>query len=58
MEQESIMSEPRDPSDKHFRISMVKSVLRIVACILLPFTIVGGAIGLGLAEILGIYEEL
>lgn len=52
------MSEPRDPSDKHFRISMVKSVLRIVACILLPFTIVGGAIGLGLAEILGIYEEL
>ena len=52
------MSEPRDPSNKHFRISMVKSGLRILACIALPFSIFLGALGLGLAEILGIYEEL
>lgn len=52
------MNEPRDTSDKHFRISMVKSTLRILACITLPFSIFLGALGLGLAEILGIYEEL
>ena len=50
--------EPRDPSDKHFQISMVKSVIRIIACIFLPYSIVLGALGLGLAEVLGIYEEL
>ena len=50
--------EPRDTSNKHFWISMVKSVLRILAYIALPFNIVLGAIGLGLAEVLGIYEEL
>ena len=52
------MAEPRDTSNKHFQISMVKSALRILACIALPFSIALGALGLGLAEVLGIYEEL
>lgn len=53
------MSEPMDPSKKHFYISLVKSAVRIVAGILL---ITGNIVGAGClfiaAEGLGILEEL
>ena len=58
----------RDPGDKHFAVSLVKSVFRIVAC---GFLIYGGymleewgwpimvaGVGLMLAEVLGIIEEI
>ena len=42
----------------HQIVSFIKSGIRIVACVTFPFSIIGGAILLGLAEIIGIYEEL
>ena len=53
------MSEPKDPSNKHFRISMVKSVVRIVGFIALCTgnLLTAGLILVG-AELLGIWEEL
>ena len=42
----------------HQIISFIKSGVRIAACVAFPFSILGGAILLGLAEIIGIYEEL
>ena len=42
----------------HQIISFIKSGVRIAACVVFPFSILGGAILLGLAEIIGIYEEL
>lgn len=42
----------------HQIISFVKSGIRIAACITFPFCIIGGATLLGVAEIVGIYEEL
>ena len=42
----------------HQIISFTKSGVRIAACVVFPFSILGGAILLGLAEIIGIYEEL
>ena len=62
------MAEPVDVSKKHFYISLVKSVVRIVAggafvyagyALEVPYApiILGGAL-LILAEILGILEEL
>ena len=51
--------EPKDPSKKHFYISLVKSVVRIAAGVLL---IRGNFVGAGAlliaAELLGILEEL
>ena len=52
------MTEPRDPSNKHFRLSIVKSGLRIIACIALPFSIFLVSFCLGLAAILCRYEAL
>ena len=52
--------EPKDPSKKHFYISLVKSALRILGCVAVLRG--GGIIYLAgaflLAEILGIAEEL
>lgn len=52
--------EPKDPSKKHFYISLVKSALRILGCVVVLFG--GGLVYLAsallLAEILGIAEEL
>ncbi len=54
-----IVPEPRDPSKKHFYISLVKSGVRIVAGIAL---FMGGYAAAGVlfigAELLGIAEEL
>ena len=52
------MNEPRDPSDKHFRISMFKSGLRLAACAYLPFSVLAAALFLAAAEVLGIMEEM
>jgi len=59
------MSEPAESkSNKHFRISLVKSILRIGGCIvaLTPIGISESIIALSVsflsAEILGIFEEL
>ncbi len=60
--------EPKDPSKKHFYISLVKSAVRIVAggafvwagySLEIPFVplMLGGAL-LIIAEVLGIAEEL
>ena len=53
------MSEPKDPSEKHFKISMVKSVVRIIAGITLCTgnLLTAGLLLIG-AELLGIWEEL
>ena len=53
------MSEPKDPSDKHFRISMVKSVVRIIGfgTLCTGSLLVAGLILIG-AELLGIWEEM
>lgn len=45
-----------DPK-KHLHISLVKSYLRIIGCVVFPMSILGGAILFGLAEVLGIVEE-
>jgi len=54
-----VESEPKDPSKKHFYISLVKSVVRIVAGVFLILGnfVVAGALLIG-AELLGILEEL
>ena len=51
--------EPKDPSKKHFYISLVKSVVRIAAGAFLVSGnfVAAGALLIG-AEILGILEEL
>lgn len=51
--------EPVDPSKKHFYISIIKSIIRIVAGVYLfygNFAIAG--ILLIIAEVLGVLEEL
>lgn len=50
--------EPKDPSEKHFWISMVKSVVRGVGYVSLPFSLVAAALFLIAAELLGILEEM
>ena len=52
--------EPKDPSKKHFYISLIKSATRIAGCVVALFTgsIVWLASGLLVAELLGIAEEL
>lgn len=52
--------EPKDPSKKHFRLSMVKSGLRLLGCAVAFAT---NAIGwfvilFAIAELVGIWEEL
>jgi len=51
--------EVRDPSKKHFYISMIKSVVRILAgsALVVGNLIVAGVLFVG-AEVLGILEEL
>lgn len=51
--------QPKDPSDGHFKVSVVKSGLRITA-VLLAFAQMFFAAGLFviIAEVLGIVEEL
>ena len=60
------MTEPKESeSERHFKISLVKSLIRCVAgiflfavgCIVHPYFAVAGAL-LFVAEILGIVEEL
>jgi len=50
----------KDPSKKHFYISLVKSVIRIIGCVAVlgGLSIIWLAGSLLLAEILGIAEEL
>jgi hypothetical protein len=51
--------QPRDPSDRHFFVSLAKSAIRIVAGVSLIYgalLIAGGL--LIVAEILGIVEEI
>jgi len=44
---------------KHFQISLIKSIMRILACGYLCYgDYVGAGIGLALAEVLGIIEEI
>ena len=50
--------EPKDPSDWHFRTSMVKSILRWVGYMALPYNIWIAALILMAAELLGVLEEL
>ena len=52
------MNEPLDPSEKHFNYSMAKSTLRLLSYVVLVISIPLGALGLFLAEILGIFEEM
>ena len=58
-----IMSDSRSKQQlpdarKHQLISFVKSSIRIVGYILLPFNIWAAALLLVMAEVMGIYEEL
>jgi hypothetical protein len=44
---------------KHFQISLIKSIIRIVSCIVLYWgNYEYAGIGLAGAEVLGIYEEI
>jgi hypothetical protein len=51
--------QPKDVSKGHFYVSLVKSGLRIVACVFLAYyEIQTAAILLATAELLGVAEEL
>lgn len=52
--------EPKDPSKRHFQISMTKSIVRIAGCLLCLFTadVTWLASGFLVGELLGIAEEL
>jgi hypothetical protein len=53
------MQEKESKTNSHFWISIVKSILRIVACLFLFNEQFGNtAIFLGIAEVLGIAEEI
>ncbi len=53
------MEKKESKTSKHFWFSMIKSFLRIVGCFVLAYhDFVGAAILLGVAELLGIVEEL
>jgi len=45
---------------KHYNVSMAKSVIRIISCILAAYTmnVVVLAVGMGIAELLGVLEEV
>ena len=49
----------RHPDPKaHQQISFIKSVVRIVGYILIPFSLTTATLALILSEVIGIYEEL
>jgi hypothetical protein len=51
--------QPRDPSKRHFYVSLVKSIIRIGAgCWLMTGNFLMAGVCLILAEVLGIIEEL
>jgi len=52
--------ELKDPSKRHFQISMVKSAVRIAGCLFALFTadVIWLASGFLVGELLGIAEEL
>ena len=53
------MQPKESKSNSHFYISLVKSVLRLVACwALWDYSLGSAAIFLGVAELLGIAEEI
>ena len=54
------MSEPVDVSKKHFYVSLVKSGLRLIGCLIAAYTgsVVLLALFFAIAELLGIVEEL
>ena len=44
---------------KHFQISLAKSFVRLVACVCLGYRdFIGTSVLFGIAEMLGIYEEI
>ena len=57
---EEEMTEPKDPSNKHFYISLIKSGLRLTGCLVAAYTssVVLLALFFAAAEFLGILEEL
>lgn len=58
--EEKLNVQPKDPSKRHFYISMVKSAVRIAGCVavLAGFSITWLALAFLAAEGLGIAEEL
>jgi hypothetical protein len=55
-----MMPEGKDPSNKHFAISIAKSAVRFVGCFLAIAldSVAAMALFFLVAEILGVYEEL
>ena len=43
---------------KHFYVSILKSIVRIVGYTLIPFNIIVACITLVISELIGIYEEM
>ena len=61
MEWNSIMKVTnKDPSKGHFYVSLVKSVVRLVGCVVAIYTgsVIMLAIFLAVAELIGVVEEL
>ena len=52
----STMEHPN--AKKHFYVSILKSIVRIVGYTLIPFNIVAACITLVTSELIGIYEEM
>ncbi len=50
----------KDPSKGHFYVSLVKSVVRLVGCVVAIYTgsVIMLAIFLAVAELIGVVEEL
>ena len=55
-----MVPQPKDPSNRHFYISLIKSATRIAGCVVALATgsVAWLAAGLLVAEFLGIAEEL
>lgn len=52
-------AEKASTAKKHFQISLIKSIIRIASCVVLCYgNYMGAGVGLGIAELLGIYEEI
>lgn len=61
MEWNSIMKVTnKDPGKEHFYVSLVKSVVRLVGCVVAIYTgsVIMLAIFLAVAELIGVVEEL
>ena len=58
--EEKLNVQPKDPSKRHFYISMVKSAVRLVGCLVAAGTssVVLFALFFAIAEFIGIAEEL